>query len=146
MFNCRFVLLSLAIAGLFLAGTLPSAGDENKEEREAVVLSPKEGAKVSQTEELEGKLNTEGWPVVLVKPLVADEPWWVQSPVDELNKGKFTTELRFGNEQTKPGTKFRVVIVVAKSKEEAFKFERGMTRAALPAGLPRSVPVTVSHE
>jgi hypothetical protein len=146
MFSRGLASLSVAIAGLILAGTLPCAGDENSEQREVVVLSPRDGAKVSQTEEVEGKVTAEGWPVVFVKPLAGDEPWWTQSPVEELNNGKFTSQVYFGNEQTKAGTKFRVVVVVARNKGEAHKFERGTTRSALPGGLPRSAPVNVTRE
>lgn len=115
---------------------------QQKKEPVAVIVSPKEGAKVERFGEVEGKLHTKkGWPVVLVQPLVGDEPWWVQPPVKEVEDGAFTVAAYFGNDETTPGTKFRVVIVVAKNKAEAHKLKAGMTLMELPA-LPRSEPVT----
>src|SRR3954466_5575273 len=111
----------------------------------AVIVSPKEAAKVGQVEELEGKVTGEGWPVVLVQPQADERMWWIQAPVEEMDGGKFTVPIQCGNEQTKVGTKFKLMIVLAKSKEDAHKFERGKTRPALPAGLVRSEPVTVTR-
>ena len=111
----------------------------------AVIVSPKEAAKVGQVEELEGKVTGEGWPVVLVQPQADERMWWIQAPVEEMDGGKFTVPIQCGNDQTKPGTKFKLMIVLAKSKEDAHKFERGKTRPALPAGLTRSEPVTVTR-
>jgi len=135
--------VALLFGSAFLVAEPP---DKKEEKKDVVVTSPKEGAKVSQSEEIEGQLNTEGWPVVFVKPEVGDFPWWVQTPVEEVVKGKFSTTAQFGDAATKPGTRYRIQIVVAKSKEDAMKFERGMTRNALPAGLPRSDPVKVVRE
>jgi hypothetical protein len=112
-----------------------------------VILSPKANAKVGQFEEVEGQLNVkEGWPVVLVQPLIGGQPWYVQGEVDEIAEGKFTSKVQCGNEKTKSGTKFRIVIVVAKDKAAAQKFAAGDTRNALPAGLPRSAYVDVVRE
>jgi len=141
----RSVILWIVSLAALLAWNLPSAScaEEEKKEKDAVIVSPKEGAKVSSSEEVEGKLNIEGWPVILVQPLVEGEPWWIQGSVEELDEGKFTTTAQFGNTETKAGTKFKIIIVVAKNQEAAKKFEKGKTRTALPAGLPRSAPVTV---
>jgi hypothetical protein len=130
----------VAVAVGLLAGVAVSVAEPEK--KEVVVLSPKEGGKVSQSEDVDGQLNVPGWPVLLVKP-EGDQPWWVQSPVDEVVMGKFTSQAQFGEADTKAGTKFKIVVVVAPSKDEARKFERGMKRKSLPAGLPRSEPVSV---
>jgi hypothetical protein len=109
----------------------------------ATVEEPKAGAKVEQISEVEGEVLTSGWPVVLVRPLAGDQPWWIQAPVEEVRGGRFSAPVLFGNDDTKTGTQFRVVIVVANSKKDAMKFERGKTLSALPAGTPRSEQVTV---
>src|SRR5262245_48865446 len=115
------------LAGVFLiAGVtvLLSGRPALAQAREVVIASPKGDAKVGQFEEVEGKLNVqEGWPVVLVQPLVGGQPWYVQGAVDEVASGKFTSKVQFGNEKTKAGTKFRIVIVVARDKAAAQKFE-----------------------
>ena len=119
---------------------------EEKKQREVVVTSPKAGDKVEQFTDVEGRMNVkEGWPVVLVKPLVGDQPWWVQSPVESVENGKFIAASQFGDAATKEGTKFRIVIVLAPSKAAAMKFEKGMQRSSPPAGLTRSDYVTVTR-
>ena len=134
------VILALPLA--MLVGALAAAPPDPKEVP-AAVLEPAEGAKVEQSSEVIGEVLVPGWPVVLVKPLAGDQLWWVQSPVEEVRGGRFTTPVLFGNDETKSGTQFRIVILVAKTKDEAMKFERGQTKGALPPGLPRSEQVTV---
>ena len=46
--------------------------------------------------------------------------------------------IHLGNESTLPGTKFRVVIVVANGREEASRYATGTQLRSLPPGLPRS--------
>jgi hypothetical protein len=137
------VALLVACAGAAVVGP-PGAAGQDRKEREVTILSPKEGARVGQFEEIEGRRDAkEGWPVVLVQPLAPGQPWWVQAAVEEVTDGKFTANVQIGDDKTKPGTKFRLVVVLAKDREAAQKFEAGMTRNSLPAGLPRSEPVQV---
>jgi hypothetical protein len=130
------------------AGIRPEDRDEVPAARaDLELLSPKEGAKVKESETLEALLKApDGYPVVFVKSLLPNQPWWVQAPVDEVVNGHFTIEARFGDAVTRPGTRFRIVVVLVKSKEEAQKYQAGDTRLVLPAGLPHSEPVTVVRE
>jgi hypothetical protein len=112
------------------------------------ILSPTDGARVTAQEAVEGRLkDAQGaWPVAFVKPLVGTEPWWLQGQVEEIENGRFTCDVRFGDLTTRAGTKFRIAIVLVKSKEEALKYRAGDTRLVLPPGLPRSEIVTVVRQ
>jgi hypothetical protein len=111
------------------------------------VLSPQANAQVSGQETLEGKITAAGlWPVVFIQPLMSGQPWWVQAPVEEVVEGHFTADVRIGDKTTKAGTKFRIAVVLAKSREEALKFQAGDTRLALPANLPHSEFVIVVRQ
>jgi len=111
----------------------------------AEMLSPKEGAAVNRVEEMKGRLISGGWPVVLVQP--AREPWYVQPRVGEPGPdGQFSAQVHFGNEQTPSGTEFRLVIIVARTKEQAEGFAPGAVLGELPGDLPRSEFVTVTRK
>jgi hypothetical protein len=51
-----------------------------------------------------------------------------------------------GDKKTKPGTRFRLVVVVVKSQSAARKFKQGSTMSSLPSDLPRSEFVTVKRK
>jgi hypothetical protein len=135
----RFAVPALAFAGAVLLGLAAAQAQDKKEEKEVTILSPKEGSKVSQYEEIDGRLDPKkGWPVLLVQPLAPGQPWWIQATVEDVTDGKFTAKAQFGDDKTKGGAKFRVVVVLAKDKAAAEKFEAGTTKNSLPPGLPRS--------
>jgi hypothetical protein len=65
-----------------------------------------------------GVVNAPGLPIVLVKPDIPNEPWWVQGQSVPAGPKGFSTKAIFGSAATLPGTKFRVVsILVDPSKE-----------------------------
>jgi hypothetical protein len=139
------VALSASVLGMH-----PSSAADEAAEEGAIIVSPKDGATVGNTADLEGRLLAkESWPAILVKPDVADQPWYVQVPVDEVTDGKFTSKVYFGDENSKAGDKFHVVIVVAKNKETAQGiYEKGKdvtTLGAPPKGWPRSKQITVKR-
>ena len=79
----------------------------------AVILSPKQNAKVDNRADLFGKVQVRGWPIVLVR---ADQPgamWWVQESFEATKPGHFKVNARFGNERTRHGTPFRAAVIVA---------------------------------
>jgi hypothetical protein len=130
--------------GVLAAGGPASA--QARKEPAAVIVSPEDGDKVTQYEDLQGRLNTRGWPIVLIKP-PSGEAWWVQSPVDEVTKGSFITPVQFGIESTPQGTEFRVAIVVVRSKKEAYeKYPAGTRLKSLPPGQPRSETFIVKRK
>lgn len=111
--------------------------------------APTDGSKVAAGADVEGRLNIPGaWPVVLVKALTGgdNERWWVQPLVEDVVDGAFAVHCAFGDDNTKPGTKFRIVVVVAKSKEAAARFVAGTTRPILPVDMVHSQPVDVIRD
>jgi hypothetical protein len=137
--------LVLLAVGLALAPGRGNA-DPKTEKSPAELVAPKEGAIVAEVEEYEGRLTNGAWPVVFVRRVAEDELWWVQPPVDEVADGQFTGRAHFGANDVPKGTKFAVVILVAKNKEDARKFKPGTTLKELPADLPRSREVTVFRD
>jgi hypothetical protein len=136
-------LVICALGFLFATGHV--AGQETKKTPAAVVDSPTADEAVEESSQVDGHLNETGWPVVLVKP-PGDLPWYVQAPVESLTDGKkFSVAAKFGDSMTKPRTKFKVVIIVAKDKRAAYEYETGAQLKALPPGLPRSKTITVSR-
>ncbi len=112
----------LVVACIFGALSTVTVPAQEKKDHPAEILAPKNGTKVGQFEEIEGKLNVkDGWPTVLVQPLVAGQPWYVQGFVEEVEQGKFKAKAQFGDENTKAGIEFKVVIIVSKNKPEAQK-------------------------
>jgi hypothetical protein len=97
-------------------------------------------------EELSGRMEGEGWPVIFVQALISGQPWWCQAPIANIDGRRFTTEVVFGDESTPSGTKYRIAGVVARTREEALKFQIGYKAQALPEGLPRSAEVVVTHQ
>lgn len=131
-------------ASALWANTLTAA---TQQEQVAEILTPKDRANVARLEDFQGRLTKKGrgWPVVLVRPLIDEEPWYVQPEVSMASGGGlFTTRLFLGDTRTPPGTQFRILILVAPSREEAQrKFKRGAAMRNLPPGLKTSEPVTV---
>lgn len=113
----------------------------------AEILSPEEGAIVAADEQVQGRLHTRGFPVVLVRPLVGHEPWYVQPEVTLAKQRRFSGQVFFGNDTTPPGTQFRVAVLVARSRKQAARrFKLGATFDALPPEIPRSPFVTVVRD
>jgi serine/threonine-protein kinase len=122
-----------------------TAGGAEIQRASLVIESPKPGATVGMREELTGRIVAEGWPVIFVQALIPGQPWWCQAPVSNLDGGRFTTQVVFGDEFTPSGTKFRITGLVARTSEEARRFQIGDKVQALPEGLPRSAEVIVTH-
>ena len=96
-------------------------------------------------EDLTGRIESEGWPVIFVQADIPGQPWWCQAPVAKVDGGKFSTKIVFGDELTPSGTKFRIAGIVTRTREEALKFNIGSKQQALPEGFPQSVEVVVTH-
>jgi hypothetical protein len=97
-------------------------------------------------EELTGRMEAEGWPVIFVQAIIPGQPWWCQASVANIDGGKFTTQVVFGDEFTPSRTKFRIAGLIARTREEALKFQIGDKVQALPEGVPRSAEVIVTHQ
>jgi serine/threonine-protein kinase len=110
-----------------------------------VIEYPKQGDTVGMREELSGRIESAGWPVIFVQADIPGQAWWCQAPVASVNGGRFTSEVVFGDDFTPSGTRFRIVGIVTRTHEEALQFDMGSKLQALPEGLPQSVVVVVSH-
>jgi serine/threonine protein kinase len=110
-----------------------------------VIESPGQGAMVNMREDLAGRLESGGWPVIFIQAMIPGQPWWCQAPITKVEGGKFTAQVVFGDESTPSGTKYRLAGVVAPTQEAAMKFAIGAHGQALPEGLPRSDEVVVTH-
>jgi hypothetical protein len=144
----RLVVLVVAcsVGELIVSGV--ATAQVQKKKPAAVFETPEKGAKVAQIEQVEGRLETkEGWPVVLVRPTNVNQ-WWAQPVVEKVEDDRrFACSVTFGNEGTSSGTKYRLVIIVVKSKSEAeSKFPAGKLIESLPPSLPRSDYLNVERE
>ncbi len=59
-----------------------------------------------------GSVNAPGLPVILVKPDLPNEPWWVQGLAVPAGPSGFAAKAVFGSAATLPGTKFRVIAIL----------------------------------
>jgi hypothetical protein len=96
-------------------------------------------------EELTGRITSDGWPVIFIQADIPGQPWWCQVPVTKVEGGAFSTQVVFGDDFTRSGTRFRIAGIVAPNREEALRFTVGSKDQALPEGFPRSVDVVVTH-
>ncbi len=110
-----------------------------------VIESPKPGASVGMREELTGRLESDGWPVIFIQADIPGQLWWCQTPVVKVEGGRFTTKVVFGDEVTPNGTRFKIAGIVTRTREEALKFDVGAKDQNLPQGFPQSEVVIVTH-
>ena len=110
-----------------------------------VIESPKPGATVGMREELAGRIESGGWPVIFVQADIPGQPWWCQAPVARVESGKFTAAVVFGEDSTPPGTRFRIAGILTPSREEALKFNMGSKQQTLPQGVPQSLEILVTR-
>lgn len=99
---------------------------------------------VGQQVDIEGQFGTKvgGWPVVLVQPLRPGQPWKAQPRVARFARGSFAAKVYFGDRHTS-GTRFKVVVVLAKDQMEAYSnYENETEWQSLP-DLPQSATITV---
>jgi hypothetical protein len=128
-----------------LRSPIPPARVADARKPGLVIESPGQGAMVDMREELTGRLESEGWPVIFVQADIPGQPWWCQAPVAKVDGGRFTTKVVFGDEFTPQGTRFRITGIVTPTREEALKFDIGSKHLAPPEGFPQSVEVVVTH-
>ena len=83
-------------------------------------------------EDLTGRIESEGWPVIFVQADIPGQPWWCQAPIAKVDGGRFSTKVVFGDELTPQGTKFRIAGIVARTREEALKFDIGSKQGSCP--------------
>ena len=122
------------------------AGGANPGQATLLIESPKQGATVGMTEELSGRIESEGWPVIFVQADLPGQPWWCQAPVEKVEGGRFSTKVVFGDNVTQHGTRFRIAGIVTRTRDEARKFAIGSNHPVLPEGFRKSVEVTVTRQ
>ena len=67
-----------------------------------------------------GTLSAPGLPVILVKPDLPNEPWWVQGQAVPAGPRGFSAKAVFGSASTLPGTKFRVIAILTDPKVKRY--------------------------
>jgi serine/threonine-protein kinase len=127
-------------------GTSQPAGGVKVRVPSFVIETPREGATVSMREDLTGRMESEGWPVIFVQADIPGQRWWCQAPVAKIDGGKFTTKVVFGDEDTRSGTRYRIAGIVTPNREEALRFDVGPKDQVLPEGFPQSAIVVVTHK
>ncbi len=131
------------VATLFVALFTPVATQAGSRAG-AVILSPSQKDEVKRESELIGRISARGWPVVLVRADQANEAWWVQGKAQITSPGHFKARVRFGNEQTAPGSAFHAVVVMAQTAEQVEQLPPGVALEELPVELPRSAAIRVT--
>jgi serine/threonine-protein kinase len=126
-------------------GPILSPGSSDVRRSTLVIETPKDGATVGTREELTGRIEPSGWPVIFVQADIPGQPWWCQAPVAKIEGGKFSSNVVFGDEFTPSGTRFRLAGIVTPTHEDALKFDIGSKALSLPEGYPQSVVVVVTH-
>lgn len=126
-------------------------GDNAKQDRgpvaiSATILKPSHDEKVKRVTDLIGRVPEGLHPIVLVSVDDHSGLWWVQDPIVMGKGGYFKSIVRFGNDATPQGTKFRVLVVTPRSSQEASGLKTGMSLADLPNGIPRSKEIVVQLE
>ena len=106
----------------------------------AVISEP--GEQVDRIEQLKCEV-AQGWPVVLVRDVSEQSPWWVQAPAKLDGTNKYKARVHFGNEKTESGQKFEIVVLSAPDASKAQQFETGTLLEDLPDDVPHSEPVAV---
>src|SRR5262249_15630085 len=124
-------------------------GHHHHQSPSVIIVSPTNSSQSPRFAQLTGRIsNGHGsWPVVLIHPQMKGEPWYVQPQVVTVQKdGTFTTPIYVGNAKTPPGTRFDIVVVLAKNKQDAAKlFPVETMLKSLPSNLPASPTVVVSR-
>jgi serine/threonine-protein kinase len=110
-----------------------------------IIESPKPASIVGRNEELTGRIDSDGWPVIFVQADIPGQPWWCQAPVVKVEGGRFSTSVVFGDDFTPPGTRFRIAGIIAPAREAALKFNVGAKQPALPEGFPQSLEIVVTR-
>lgn len=144
--------LSELPAAIWQSEPVPVRLDQSAQQEEgpvvisAAVLKPQADEKVKRVTELIGRVPDKLKPIVLIRVDDSGGLWWVQNPVAMGKGGYFKSTVRFGNDKTPDGTKFRVVVVTPRSGQEASVLKAGNSLADLPSGIPRSKEITVQLE
>jgi len=132
---------TLAIASMALVHGARAADNTG-----ATLIRPKQNAKVEKVSEVSGRVLKPGWPVVLVRADQTDCLWWSQDWPVRTSPGHFKAQVRFGNQKTRSGQRFRVVVLMTETREDAKRFQPGTSFKELPEDLPISEQVTVVLE
>lgn len=109
-----------------------------------IVQSPKKDAEVAVVDTVSGICAVKGAvPVIFVKPLDG-EKWFAQAAATRDGAKFKCTKTHFGIRDTKPGTRFKIV-VVAIPENKVKGFSEGDTFDSLPDEYPASEPIIVKR-
>ena len=103
-----------------LAITFVLAADVSAAETESPVSIRIANPQAGRLQLVTGTVRAPGIPVVLVKPDIPNEPWWVQGQATPSGPRGFSAKAIFGSATTLPGTKFRVIAILLDRSNEAY--------------------------
>jgi hypothetical protein len=109
----------------------------------SVILKPAPGSKVSRMEELVANVRNGASVVAMVRSSEVNSLWWVQDIIESADGGKVNATVRFGNQNTRPGSRFSVVLLLPSSARDLEQFQVGNYMLQLPERIPKSEEVQV---
>ena len=83
----------------------------------AAIESPAPNATVETKDLVVIRMLQSGQPVVAIRSLEKNSKWWIQESAKSRGSRTFDVPVRFGNDQTPPGTRFQVVALIAVDSE-----------------------------
>ncbi|MCA9034954.1 MAG: hypothetical protein KDA91_07490 [Planctomycetaceae bacterium] len=104
---------------------------------EVVLQSPVEKRRVNRIENVLAVTKAKGWPVALVRSDLPGDDWWVQQMIG-IHGTAFSSRVNFGNEESIPGSAYRLVFVFLDSPDEVRRFRIAKQFSELPEGIRHS--------
>jgi len=111
-----------------------------------LIVRPAPDSKVSRVEELVVDVDKGARVVVMVRSAEANSFWWVQDRIDRAEGGQVSTTVRFGNDATQSGTRFKIAVLLPRSAKDLDQFQVGAYMRQLPDGVVRSKEVHVIRQ
>jgi hypothetical protein len=100
-------------------------------------VSHPEGSFVDRVTDMVIQTNATGWPVVLARSELDDEPWWAQQSIARRGE-HIAVRVHFGNQQSAAGSPFRLVVLFLDTPEEAVRFRLAREFKEIPGGIRRT--------
>ena len=97
----------------------------------AIIESPSPGQSVTTSDHVTIKMNGPGVPIVAVRSKQGGK-WWIQAAAASDDSRTFLVPVRFGNDQTRPGTRFMITALIAADSQSAAAFKPGSQLDRLP--------------
>jgi hypothetical protein len=102
----------------------------------AVIESPRLGATVQAKDRVIIRMLRAGRPMVAIRSLQPGSKWWIQETGEPKSPGRFEIPVRFGNDQTRLGTKFQIAALITTDSATTM-FDPGTALDQLPEEFQR---------